>query len=400
MTSVYPIEADTDRRALWATLGIGFVLSVGLHLGAGIGVSAYFSRVNQTDGADEQAIDILPDPTKPMPDQNELKLGDTKAKSASIHWLGVIDKPIEGQAPIDKVEQAELTTQVGANPESSSRPSPESMPKRALPSEEPMPEEQVIEEQVVEESVPETREVEPVDEPVATPVEMPAVLPAEDKQDPGIVIEPEQVIEPEAKPESKPEQEPEPKPESESESVKEQPEQPKQPGQPGHEEQSQPVEDQSAESSAIEPMPESATPTPTPTGKQGIESTKESTASKIKRAIKVDGTKLHRPIVGKGLEIITVEPKFPATVRFTELPKNPVVLIRFNAKGRVKKVSFLRDGRKVYNTGARSVDEPLLSALYQWRAKGKEIDALDANDPNAYIEISMRITFRKDSSVP
>ncbi|MGV6814257.1 MAG: hypothetical protein ACWA5W_04505, partial [Phycisphaerales bacterium] len=244
--------------------------------------------------------------------------------------------------------------------------------------------------------------VEPTEElavePVAKLVELPVELPTEEMQDPGIVIEPEQVIgpeqepepEPEAKPEAKPETKPEP--EQESEPVKEQPKQAEQP------EQTEPVEDVAQESSAVEPMPESSTPIPA--GKEGIESTKESAASKIKRAIKVDGSKLHRPIVGKGLEILTVEPKFPATVRFTELPKNPIVLIRFNAKGRVSKVEFLRDGRKVYNTGARSVDEPLLSALYQWRAKGKEIDDLDADDPKAFVEISMRITFRKDSGVP
>ena len=136
------------------------------------------------------------------------------------------------------------------------------------------------------------------------------------------------------------------------------------------------------------------------TGTAGTESLKESAAAKIKKAIKVDGSKLHKPISAQGLEIITVEPKFPATVRFTELPKNPVVLIQFNGLGKVSRVEFLRDGRKVYDTGARSVDEPLVSALYQWKAKGKRIDELDPLDPKSVIEISMRITFRKDSSVP
>ncbi|MGV6814256.1 MAG: hypothetical protein ACWA5W_04500, partial [Phycisphaerales bacterium] len=146
MTSVYSIEADSNRRVLWATLGVGFVLSVGLHLGAGVGVSAYFSRVNQSIGSDEHAIEMFPDSQTPIDDRDELQLGQDQAKAASIHWLGVIDNPQEGQAPIDEVEQAQLVTQVGAKPESSSRPSPEAMPERAMPeehaSQEQMPEEQ------------------------------------------------------------------------------------------------------------------------------------------------------------------------------------------------------------------------------------------------------------------
>jgi len=124
----------------------------------------------------------------------------------------------------------------------------------------------------------------------------------------------------------------------------------------------------------------------------------------LKRAQNIDPKQLHKPIVGKGIEITTVEPRFPASVRFTELPRNPVLIIRFDGSGRVSKVYFLKEKRRIYDTGVRGVDEPLLSAVYQWRAKGKEIDALDPSlspdDPESYIEIPMRITFRKESDTP
>jgi len=129
-------------------------------------------------------------------------------------------------------------------------------------------------------------------------------------------------------------------------------------------------------------------------------SNRESTASIIKRAIKVDAGALNKPIVGNGLEITTVEPKFPASVRFTQRPNNPVLLIRFDASGRVRKVQFLRDGRRLLDTGSEEVNEPLLSAVYKWRAKGKEIDALDSADPESSIEISMRILFNRERKKP
>ena len=102
----------------------------------------------------------------------------------------------------------------------------------------------------------------------------------------------------------------------------------------------------------------------------------------------------------KGIELTTVEPRFPASVRFRELPRNPVLIIRFDGHGRVSLVSFLTEGKRVYDTGVKGVDEPLINAVYQWRAKGKEIDALDPKDPESYIEIPMRITFRKERKLP
>ncbi len=372
MSSVYRVQSGfDDRRAMWLVLGAGLVLSVGLHVGAGVGASAYFSRSHLNQDRDDSAMEVMPDSSRPIAEPEELKLGAPESSTASISWLGVIEKPQEGEAPIDEVEQAALTTQAGATattaaPEIAVEPLPRPVEPIEMPIE--MPAEEPVE--------------EPIEEPIEKQVQTPALeleLEPEPVAEPeSVMLEPVAELENEAEVETEPETEPaiEPKPEA--------------------------VEPRDEEAVVAQEVVEEAAKeeSPVPAGKDGIESLKESAAAKLKKAIKVDGSKLHKPISAQGLEIITVEPKFPATVRFTELPKNPVVLIQFNAKGKVSRVEFLRDGRKVYDTGARSVDEPLVSALYQWRAKGKVIDELDPNDPKSVIEISMRITFRKESSVP
>ena len=59
---------------------------------------------------------------------------------------------------------------------------------------------------------------------------------------------------------------------------------------------------------------------------------------------------------------------------------------------------FIRDEekKKVYDTGSRAVDEPLLSAVYKWRASGEPLKKLDPDDPKSFIEISMKILFRDE----
>ena len=64
--------------------------------------------------ANEHAMEMAPDANRPIAEPDELKLGAPESKTASISWLGVIEKPEEGEAPIDEVEQAALTTKAGA----------------------------------------------------------------------------------------------------------------------------------------------------------------------------------------------------------------------------------------------------------------------------------------------
>lgn len=159
---------------------------------------------------------------------------------------------------------------------------------------------------------------------------------------------------------------------------------------------------------AVTPMPEPAPgPAPGPTTgsgaapgvgegealRRGVRSDKESPAASLKRAIKY---RPGRPLAVQGLEVRTVEPRFPVAVRLTSSPRNAVVVVHFDRRGVVTRAEFLRDEEKkvVYNTGTSAMDEPLLTAIYQWRAKGRELERLPADDPEATVSFVMEIFLR------
>lgn len=80
------------------------------------------------------------------------------------------------------------------------------------------------------------------------------------------------------------------------------------------------------------------------------------------------------PLTGKGIRIRTVVPRFSTTTRLTAVPRNPVVVIRFNRAGRVVKAEFENN----QGTGYRDVDEPLLDAVYRWTAAGEQLNRIPA----------------------
>ena len=69
------------------------------------------------------------------------------------------------------------------------------------------------------------------------------------------------------------------------------------------------------------------------------------------------------------------------------------MVIHFDRRGIVTRVDFVKDEKRgiVYSTGEPAVDEPLRTALFQWRAKGEELTRIPADDPNATISIVMEI---------
>ena len=129
------------------------------------------------------------------------------------------------------------------------------------------------------------------------------------------------------------------------------------------------------------------------------EQIKESVATRIKKALEMDPHKANAPVVGKGLEIITVRPRYTSAVRLSAIPKNPVVVIWFDAAGKVRKAEFLRDGRIEYSSGVVGVDEPLLNAIYRWKAKGKQIDELDPADPESLVEVTIKIVYQRERKI-
>lgn len=120
----------------------------------------------------------------------------------------------------------------------------------------------------------------------------------------------------------------------------------------------------------------------------GVLSDRESVAAALKEAIdvKIDG----RPAAAEGLEIKTTNPRWSITTQLTSSPKNPVVWMAFGRNGKVIDADFLSGE----NTGWTVVDEPLLHAIFAWRAKGVALDELPDSDPRAAVRVVLRITLR------
>ncbi|MSQ89765.1 MAG: hypothetical protein EXS01_00005 [Phycisphaerales bacterium] len=77
-----------------------------------------------------------------------------------------------------------------------------------------------------------------------------------------------------------------------------------------------------------------------------------------------------KPLARKGLEIKTRRPEFYMLTEMTTSPRNPTGEIRFG-----------RDGvpvtcKIVESSGVKNIDDPVLDALYRWRAKGSQLDKL------------------------
>ncbi len=402
-------------RASLAVLSAGLLVSAAINFGWVLGAGAYLGGGFARSGASGKPIELAEDAvemTAPMP--KEVPLGRRDAKQAAITWLGVVENPVEGDAPESEVEQAAFTTRAGDAARTATMSPGAALPPGATPTREADAQREAVEVTPPAPAwVPESRSPTLVDE---TPVEAePAPtqeIAAPAAQDPRVL--PPASIEHDA---------PARDDEWHATGVETETGLPIGPvlmsgtpervdGDADRAEPSRGAVDEVALREVMGPVrPIEAISAetgsdgapvrvPATAGKAGAVSDRESTASKLKRALRVESKELNQPIAGQGLEIITVDPRFPASVRFTQLPRNPVVLIRFNATGKVAHVSFLRDEAtgRVYDTGSRAVDEPLLNAIYQWRAKGERLAKLDAADRESTLEISMKILFREDES--
>lgn len=136
-----------------------------------------------------------------------------------------------------------------------------------------------------------------------------------------------------------------------------------------------------------EPTPPSTQP-PSPPGAApgndapGEQSDKESDAS---ATITATVSKLGRPLVAHGLEIQTIRPRFTYYTQVTASPRSPIVRVEFDRRGKVYRAQILR------SSGSPDVDRPLLDAIYQWRATGKQLEGLSAGNPPQTVSIEFRI---------
>lgn len=142
-----------------------------------------------------------------------------------------------------------------------------------------------------------------------------------------------------------------------------------------------PLQDDAREES-VEPTPRMVTGEPG-SGRAGDVQDRESLAASIERATRVE---LGQPLAAAGLRIETRSPRHitPLT-RATTRPRDPVVRIFFGADGRVREAVILR------SSGHRNIDQPILDAVYEWRASGKPLADLDAGAENATLGVDFRI---------
>lgn len=123
-------------------------------------------------------------------------------------------------------------------------------------------------------------------------------------------------------------------------------------------------------------------------GETGLKSDKESIATSIASAPTVQ---LGKVAAAYGLDIQTKSPKWSLTTLQTRRPSNPTIRITFGRDGKVVRADFVSDELFTYNTGSTDVDEPLISAVYSWVARGKRLEELTSRDPNGEVTIIIRV---------
>jgi hypothetical protein len=335
---------------------------------------------------------------------DELRLGKRDATSASINWLG-IDAPEEvlAQAPESEVDQAAQSTAPGDSPiPTDSAPAIEQAPSEqrpAQPAADPVPlqPEQTptpTPEPEPEQAEPEPAQPEPNENAAPEPVP-PSPIPSTDQStqreddelpeitnDTGIVVQDQTDGDADETTLATPAPTPEPTQSPSDQQPQEQP--------------------PSTEQPVTAPVGPPAPPIAALPSLRGIIADRDVIATAIKRAEKLDPDKSHQPIVGEGLEIKTVLSTglLSAEARLYGAGANPVIVLEFNAKGRVAHAQYLRSFDREYNTGSRLLDEQLINMLFKWTASGARIDALDPANPRDTVQITIKILFRSEAPRP
>lgn len=331
-------------------LAVGGMVSLILHLVGGIALlEARHAAPGSGEALQRSALDQAQDPDR-------IELGVQDSTSVSINWLGFAD-PTEHRGELSETEQPALSmAPVGAPseptpPSQAQTPSPSAPSKRAPVSDTPSPSEALA---AASPSTPDPGE--PAPSLAITPQEADQSVQAGEgalKLNPwGVPPAPESVDGPPAG------------------------------GSP---------QDGDAGESGKANNPEQAKPAPSGADDiPGLPSDRESVATALREATNL--TQWGKPLARKGLEIKTVRPRWRTTTLLTRLPRNPVVMVSFGADGKVTRAEYVKyEGRRL-STGSRDVDEPLLDAVYKWRAKGKPLESLGKGET---ISFAIRVVLRR-----
>ncbi|MFT3683654.1 MAG: hypothetical protein QM783_01805 [Phycisphaerales bacterium] len=122
-----------------------------------------------------------------------------------------------------------------------------------------------------------------------------------------------------------------------------------------------------------------------PSAAPTVKSDRESDAANVK----VSGVFRNGKVeAGEGLDIRTVRPDISLTTRALRQPRSPTLEIVFGKDGRARSVRVLK------SSGLPSeIDEPVINALYNWRARGRVLDELPSN-PDSSVSLEITILFQ------
>ncbi|MDP1660577.1 MAG: hypothetical protein Q8L55_01570 [Phycisphaerales bacterium] len=140
-------------------------------------------------------------------------------------------------------------------------------------------------------------------------------------------------------------------------------------------------------SSADAPAPEADNPgasgaSGTPMADKTVAADRDADAASVKRAAVFRNGKVE---AGEGLDIRTVRPEFSLATRALRQPRSPTLEIVFGRDGRARSVRVLKSSGFPYE-----VDEPVKTALYNWRAKGRLLDDLPLR-PDAVVLLEITV---------
>lgn len=326
---MFPAQPLATEGPAARRLGMGVVVSVLLHAGGAVMLAW------APGGADASGLRLPePDPARPRPTP-EVRPGVERSSAVSVTWLGFSD-PTPHEAPLSETEQAAMSPAPASRAAEPAPPVPPS--PTALASEAPRP------------AVP----AEPgaprgggIDAPRSPEAELPDQPPA-----PQLAAAPS----------------PRPLPEQTA-------------PQAADEAESTRVPTSRAEIAEAPSEPR----TPSPAGTPGEVADKEATAASTRPPIRVEPG---RPVAAEGLDIKTVRPRWTTLTRLTIVPKNPLVLVRFNKAGVVARAELTR------SSGSSQVDGPLLDSIYLWRASGRALEEL-SDAPDAGVELNFEMLLRR-----
>lgn len=155
---------------------------------------------------------------------------------------------------------------------------------------------------------------------------------------------------------------------------------------------------------AMRPLPDSppapeqprieAPPAPSPPARPagaladpGVPSDRESPAASREPVVDVR-LQAGRVVSAAGLEIRTRRPHFETLTRLVAHPRNPIVRISFNRGGLVGNVEL------VESSAVAAVDDAVVAAVYNWTAAGDPLLKLPEGDPDATVDVVIRILLR------